>query len=207
VGYQSAIIAGGAVRDAYLDRYPNDVDIFVWNAWDSSENVAEAFKTIRRDTLIRLFDLKVDEDEPIEDDDPFNTQFFDALLSNRPHGDYVEQISDPSYTGKEGHILSVWQLWIDDFESKYQIIVVNKNPIEYVCRHFDIGLCMCYCDGVKMRYTDEFLTDATNKTLTICGELTESEYHYTLDHHIEKLKIYFPNYTVVDKLKNKFATR
>lgn len=206
VGYQSAIIGGGAVRDAYLDRWPNDIDIFIWNAYESSEPVDSEYRAINEKSLAKLFDLTITEkQEPDISDDPFNLNFDSFFFDT--DADSVTRLNNAAYTGRANHVVSVWDVWMNLFETRYQIIVLNKDPVEYVTKYFDIGLCMCYCDGIRMRYTDAFLTDATNKTLTVCGELTEAEYRYTMDHHILKLKQYFPNYTVIDHLKDKFPKK
>lgn len=198
VGYKSAVIAGGAVRDAFFNRYPNDIDIFVQAPHTSGENVLSEFEVLDEHSLTKLFQLTTDPAPYISSD--LNNIFDLSIFGDQ---DSVEKMG-AVYDGREGHIHGVYSVYKADFETEYQIVVLNKPTVEYVTRYFDVGLCMCYCDGQRMRYTHEFLTDATNKTLTICGELTANEYYYTLDHHVEKLKRRFPDFTVVDLLKDKF---
>lgn len=177
VGYKSAIIGGGAIRDAYFDRPPNDIDIYVWASDASNETIDSSYRHLDEKKLVTLFNL-------------------DAA-------DQVKRLGQ-SYSDRVIHIKSVFSVYNDTLDMVYQIIVLNKSPIEYVTRYFDIGLCMCYCDGVKMRYTNNFIRDAQQKTLTICGELTEQEYNTTINQHLDKMKLRFPNFIVVDNLKGTF---
>jgi len=206
-GYSSAVIGGGAVRDAYLNRDAHDIDIFIWDSRESNEPINHSFQVLNEASIAKLLNMAPNKDvEPIEDE-------WDKLFGHPTVGvgglnwgdeDSVERVTDVSYEGRGNHIHCVWDVYKADFETVYQLIVLNKDPKEYVERYFDIGLCMCYCDGRKMRFTDKFLTDAKNKTLTICGELTEAEYNYTMNHHIKKLKSRFRDYTVVDQLKGTY---
>ena len=70
--------------------------------------------------------------------------------------------------------------------------------------YFYVDLSRCYCDGNRLRYTNEFLTDARNKTLTIAGKMTHGEYLYGLDNYMDKMKRKFPDYRVIDTLHDKF---
>jgi len=203
VGYKSAIIAGGAVRDAYFDEAPRDIDIFVWQSYSSDELIHPDFKNLNEENIAKLFEM--DTKAPTHAiGDPFDLSnlFLEATDLDE---DQVEQMGMIYEESRHEHIRAVYNVWKASFETEYQLILLNKPPVEYVTRYFDIGLCMAYCDGVRMRFTNEFLRDANNKTLTICGELSEREYHMTLQKHVEKLKHRFPGFTVVDLLKGKFA--
>lgn len=200
VGYRSAIIAGGAVRDSYFDLFPHDIDIFLWAADSGSgEEITNPYQAINEKTLTDIMDLRnVDN---VDTDDPF--ALLDVDFNSFFNSDTIQRMGT-SYEGRGGHIDVVYSVYKADFETEYQIIVLNSNPVEYVTRFFDIGLCMCYCDGKRMRYTDAFLADAMQKTLTVCGELTEAEYEHTMGNHVEKMRRRFPDFTVVDKLKGTF---
>lgn len=171
VGYKSALIAGGAVRDAYFNRPPHDIDIYIWNSTASNETIDLEFQVMNKQALSQLF------------------------------GSDISVVVRDNYSKRETHISTVNDVYESSQGIMYQVIVLNINPIEYVMQHFDIGLCMCYCDGIKMRYGDAFLHDALNKQLTVRGNLTEQEYLYSINHHLKKLKKYFPDFSVVDKLK------
>ena len=203
-GYTSAVIGGGAVRDAYLERDIHDVDIFIWDSKTSKETVTKPFDHLDETNIARL--LNMDPNKPKSPVGDEWDQLFGGGLNSIGWGDEdeVTRITHASYEGRGNHINCVWEVYKAAFETVYQIVVLNKDPKEYAERYFDIGLCMCYCDGRKMRFTDRFLSDAKNKTLTICGELTEAEYNYTMNNHVQKLKSRFKDYTVVDLLKGTF---
>lgn len=202
-GYSSAIIGGGAVRDAYLERDPHDIDIFIWDNEKSPETIHQDYRRLDEVNIARM--LNMDPNKPkAKIEDEWDQLFGTHTNVNWGDEDEVTRMTHARYQGRGNHINCVWEVYKADFETVYQIIVLNKDPKEYVERYFDIGLCMCYCDGRKMRFTDRFLTDAKNKTLTICGELSKGEYEYTMKHHIQKMKSRFKDYTVVDLLKGTF---
>ena len=188
-------LVGGAVRDAYFDRQPMDVDIFVWGDQYSDELLAPDARLTRKN-IINLFGLT--NVRPLSDMD----MEMDSFVWDFIDSDEVVFASEEYYTKRLVHVLGVWNVYIADFETQYQIITLNKPPIEYATKYFDIGLCMCYCDGNKIRYTNEFLTDAKNQTLSIVGDLTKSEYEYTLAHRVKKMQHRFPGYRLIDPLKD-----
>jgi hypothetical protein len=195
VGYTSAIIAGGAVRDAYFDKPPVDVDIFVWGETHSNELLAPDARLTRKNIikLLHLTDVR-----PLSNEN----DSMDSFVWDYIDSDEVVFASEAYYTKQLVHVLGVWNVYIADFETQYQIIILNKPPVVYATQYFDIGLCMCYCDGNKIRYTNEFLTDAKNQTITIAGDLTKSEYEYTIANRVQKMQQRFPGYKLVDPLKD-----
>lgn len=184
-GFKSAIVAGGAVRDIYLEKPPNDIDVFIWNPKHSGQEVFENYIRINKTSLWSLF------------------------RCNHRLGDDIRQLGNPDYSSK--FIESVWD--IQKGYLPYQVIVLKLDPVKYVEHNFDIGLCKAYFDGQKFRYTPDFMKDAMNKTLTICGhDFNQDEFDFVMKKHIPKLKKKFPGFTVqvaphnlkfVDKRKHK----
>lgn len=178
-GFHSAIIAGGAFRDLYHEIYPRDIDIFAWDPNFSKETTPfEELKNNRKENPGHVWRTGPDCDKiwanlfQLEDYDEVEQRF----------GEYDEQ---------EGKITAVWDIF--KTQTNFQVIFTKLPPIEHMEQHFNIGLCKCYCDGQKIRYTNDFVNDATNKTLTIVGKnMSHGEYRHTIDQHIPRLRQKYP---------------
>lgn len=173
-GFKSAIIAGGAIRDLYFGQWIRDVDIFVHNPNMSNEKVGtlgDDFKTL----VWQAMDCRND-------------------TSNNPAPDNVQQrfhaYGDDDH--KITHVFDVVKNWIP-----YQIVFTKIPPADHLNKYFDFGLCRCYCDGVKMRYTPAFMNDMHNKTLTLMADdMTEKEVIRSMMEHLPRLLWRFPNHSV-----------
>jgi len=159
-GYTSAIIAGGAVRDDFMEEAISDYDFFLLDP-----NASLEFKA------------------PPNEDTMFRKIFGTSDM---------EKIHDGSY----GNLINeIYELRTDC--DIYQVIYTPVDPIEYVNKYFDVGLCKAYCDGKKIRYTPDFLRDVKEKTLSIVAqEMTQDQFNYTMDVHVDKLKEKYPHYTI-----------
>ncbi len=178
VGFKSAVIGGGAVRDDFFKRSPKDVDFFICDPEVSDES-------------IKLVDYN-DEDYTATSIDS------DIIYSILDSENYLveEMALEDMDDYDETYISSIWNLVPFNQSAPSQLIFITEPPVEYVEKHFDIGLCMCYCDGIKLHYTHNFIKDYRNKTLTICGVLNEVEFEYSITHHVQRLKPKFPGYAV-----------
>lgn len=193
-GFESAIIAGGYVRDHYFNQTPRDVDIFIQNPNYSNEKVGKLGDHLQNMIWTAM------------------KCSYDATGRN-PAPDKITKRYEKYKPNKDGsnritHVYDVTKNWIP-----FQVILTKIPPVEYVNKYFDFGICRCYCDGVKMRYTPAFMEDMHNRTLTLMSEdMTEKEVTYALNNHLPRLLWRFPNYTVkftpevkqiVDKIRNK----
>lgn len=79
----------------------------------------------------------------------------------------------------------------------YQIVVLKIPPIEYINRFFDVGLCKVYFDGKRTVLTPDFTTDASNNTLTLCGDFNKLTLHRSIKYHIPKILKKYPNRQVI----------
>jgi hypothetical protein len=194
-GYKSAIIAGGAIRDDYTGKEINDYDIFLWDPRHSSEftflqnathngpriDVASDNFEMERTTefveLLQTFDV----------DQIFQAGAYGALLT----GD-GSPLDEP---GIGARLTGIWEAEFD--YNDYQLIYTQVNPVVHVEKYFDIGLCKAYCDGVKIRYTPDFMRDLKNKTFTIVAQdMTSDQFTYAVDHHAAKLEKKYPGFNV-----------
>lgn len=184
-GFKSAIIAGGAIRDIYHSTEISDYDIFLQHPG----------AVISEDLLIQTLGQ-------------FYKQTNDELYSATDDGSNGYMPSSKSK--KKSRIVEVWNLnrynltasYYDSYNC-YQFIFLAHDPVEYVKKHFDIGLCKAYCDGVKIHLSEDFMEDSNNQTLTICAkEMSRSEFDYVLDHHLPKLTDKFPGWKVVVAQQN-----
>ena len=176
----SPILAGGAIRDDFmgLTNDISDYDYFI-------ENPCKLLK------------------EPTQKN--FNTLVEKIILTAFPQADSFSQLFDTAYLtpeeqsaagnitkGSHAHIVSVWE--IEDSWQVHQLIFTSVDPIIHVNKYFDIGFCKAYCDGKKIRYTEDFLRDVKNKTMTIVGDdLTKEQVYY----HADKILDKYYDFTVV----------
>lgn len=176
LGFPSAIIAGGAIRDEYTGVLISDYDIFLWDPNYSPEPHLETFQPHEQyygsifSSVLNVPDL--------------------TLLVSADNG-YAEILGD----GVAAQLTTIWQ-GLTDYHC-YQIIFTKINPVDHVNKFFDIGFCKAYCDAKKIRYTQDFMNDLKNQTFTIVGkELTQEQFNYTMDYHVEKLHWKYPKFQV-----------
>jgi len=181
IGFTSGIIAGGAVRDDYADEEINDIDIFLWDPKHSNETPTKQIKQgqSNEDYFYGLFSKIL------------KTDSLEQLLSNDPENGYAENQAGEGSIGAQ--LTCIWEGFTD--LNPYQFIFTKVNPAEHVSRYFDIGFCKAYCDGTKLRYTQDFLRDWKNKKLTIVGQdMTQEQFDYVMEYHIEKLQWKYPHF-------------
>ena len=178
----NAIIAGGAVRDTYHERPVSDVDIFV----EESE------------IMLKMNDSDYGSDKWI---DYWKKMFNFSEAKNdkiKYFGDgYVFHVLD-------NDICAVWE--IRKGLKKYQVILLRQDPRTYVSEKFDFGICRAYCDGRKLHFTNEFLQDSLNNTITLYPEnLSEKQIDYAVNHHIQKIRNKYPGWMpVLGEIGNKY---
>lgn len=164
----SAIIAGGYYRDLYNGIAFNDVDIYIRG------------------------------DEGDFDSD-FWKQFFNLQVNDFRSMDSIESLSetDEEYdVANNARIVTVFGMIMN--EVKYNLIIVDCDPVQYVHRRFDFGICKVYCDGTKIRFTEAFMADVRNKTLTFSEhEFSKSNFSHAMHVHYTKLKEKYPDHTLV----------
>jgi hypothetical protein len=181
VGFSSAIIAGGAVRDLYLGKDISDIDIFVWDPEFSTETLDYGYHDdfSDYDGVAAWWEIL-----GLDDPDLFNAH------------DTIEQCFDGyMYSDTSEKITRMWNIHKEGI--KYQIIFTRVRPEEHIKKYFNIGLCKAYCNGTKFTLLPDFIKDAKRNTLTIVGQdMTQWEFDYTVNHHIPKLKLKYPNFTM-----------
>jgi hypothetical protein len=169
--FPSAILAGGALREDYMDKFDeiNDYDFFIKSPTDHASKTAEE---IIEKVIHIVFPNPLDVEVLLDS----------AYLTKE------ESESDERSPGALAEITSVWDV-IDNDGENYQLIFSKQNPIQHVENHFDIGLCKTYCDGKKIHYSDDFLTDVKNRTMTIVGKnMTKEQVEYAVFYHADRLE-------------------
>lgn len=166
LGFRSAIIAGGAVRDTYFGRDINDIDIYI--------NHADMYDK-DSDDIGKLLHQKI----------ASNPYSFSHLFENNLDVQY----------GSE-YITTIWEY--DEDGVIYQIMLLDFiTPTGFMQKHFDLGICMAYCDGHQHHFTSEFLQDANNKTITVRGDFDERQLAHIIDHHLPKVEAKYPQHRTV----------
>lgn len=187
-GYTDAVIAGGAIRDPFFGNKPRDVDIFV-----NREVCTNPYLSSKR----HLHASILKELSP-------NIAECDLMTRGHYYDNEIWEVWDILVRGAE---LKVPPTNIANFRyrkvlkkhewNKFQLITIDRPAIEYVEEYFDVGLCQCWHDGIKAHYTDNFMRDYFNKTLTVCGKIEPKNLERIWSHHIPKLRAKFPGYQVV----------
>ena len=177
--YPSAIIAGGAPRDLFLETYIKDFDIFV------PEDAYSTSSTFWRD----LFNL-----DYVERNDWTDIQVM-AFMGHRNILTSANQTSIPRASGykHKRHLKQVFDLLIHDVV--FQVIVVQCDPKQYVEDWFDFGLCKTWCDGKQFHFSGPFMDDVRNRTLTLVQkEMSNKEMEFCLTVRKPRLLSKFPGY-------------
>lgn len=165
----NAIIAGGYHRDMFTGVDYNDIDIYLEPTIASTTNV-EYWKL--------FFKLKVDD--------------FRSMDSIKELSETDEEYDIPN----NNKIVTVFEMYKN--ELKYNLIVTNIDPIDYVEEYFDFGICKTYCDGKKISFTKNFMSDVENKTLTLTAKkLSVANFNHVMSVHYEKLKRKYPNHKLI----------
>jgi len=167
-----SIIAGGYYRDIYHNREFNDIDIFVHTNNSQSKYIkSDAYTT---DFWAEVFDLNLD-----------------SFWS----GDHIEEMEADDEYDNLNDMDMVFELVKS--EVKYNVVLVELDPIEYVNDVFDFGICKAYCDGQKVTFTKDFISDAENKTLTFTNKnVSTDSFCYSMNKHLRKLMAKFPNHQI-----------
>lgn len=182
-GFKSAIIGGGAIRDLYFEIMPRDIDIFLWDPNYSDENIDEETKKIVHPTTTH---------PKVGTNVIWNIMKLRSTYSFHHVDDDVRRIY--SNYG-DSRVTVIWDVMKNLLP--FQLVFLKDRPVDYVEDHFDFGLCKCYCDGEKFRFTPDFNRDVKNKTITLVAkDLTEEEYRYAMEQHLPKVKDKYPGFRV-----------
>lgn len=188
-GFKSAILAGGAIRDAHFGKQIKDYDIFLWDPCISNECSQHFIENLYTD--------------------PFEFEkVLQRIFGSSHSNSFVETIFFESYEAFEGienfaldkdKISGVWNVNFEEYGlcRGYQIIVTHDKPVNHISTNFDIGLCKAYCDGKRIHYTADFNRDKQNKTLTVIAKnMSKAEYQYTIKYHIPNIQKKYPGYNI-----------
>ena len=179
-GY-APLLAGGALREDFMGCHSeiSDFDIFIRDLSPIFNNTEETDEIVVK-IINKVF--------PRNDD---AVQVLDSAYLTKQEQELTNIVP-----GSHAQVASVWKV-IEDGEA-YQLIFTKNEPIVHINAHFDIGFCKAYCDGTKIRYTDDFLHDVKHKNLTIVGDgMTKEQVEYTIYHHAEKITWKYPGFRVV----------
>ena len=179
------ILAGGSLRDDYMglpDYYISDYDIFIKDI-SPELNADGSFEDTVTGIIQRVF--------------PHHEGY--EILFDDQYMTLEEQKDSPAGQIKPGanaQITYVWEI-LEDGQT-YQLIFTKTDPVDHVNKYFDLGFCKAYCDGKKIRYTDDFLYDVKHKTLTIVGDdMTEDQIEHTVNYHAAKVMLKYEGFRVV----------
>ena len=170
----NAIIAGGAIRDTYHDKRVSTIDVFVKAQKKAIKEMGIEFKSPK-----------------------WMQYWFNMFKCSAKHQDDVIYLGDiETFEKLDRNIIAVWQVITKG--KTYQIILITKDPEKYVEDNFDFGICKAFYDGTKMRFTNDFLMDSLNHTITLYREhLTDKQIEYAVTEHVHKIKKKYPGWVPV----------
>lgn len=208
----SAIIAGGAVRDTITGAYIKDVDIFVDKqyAHHYKQHIHDWTKLSRGAS--KLFGNDVDLGTwvtPAQASSTYQTIQYGnlqaAVKTSRSNQGF-------SFTGLESEQTSYGSRMIAEVYERFDsagnpmnLIFTDCDPVEYVTKHFDFGLCKAWYDGNYIHQHGDFIHDLNNKliTLTLSNERLIELYGSVkagtkaVQEHAYRIQAKHPSYTVV----------
>jgi len=171
----NSIIAGGYFRDKFSDVPYNDIDIYIQPTY---QKAALNNDVCDKEYWKGFFNLKVDD-----------------------YGS-MDNIAELGETDEEydiinnNNIITVFEMTRN--ELRYNLIIINIDPIKYVEELFDFGICKNYCDGKKVTFTKEFMSDIEHKRLTFTDRaVSDANLNHAINVHLPKLQHKYPNFTVV----------
>lgn len=190
--HPTAIIAGGALRDTIIGNSIKDVDIFITcPTLDSNDDTF-----VNEEQLIALFGITKGSDDWVKIVHDFRETKYDGSDSSSEDNGYAgESIGQSHNPILESFITMIAEVMYNSV--KYELIFVEDDPIDFVLRDFDIGLCKIFFDGDQLFVTDEFKYDLDNKQLTFSGRFTNGQILHTITKHIPNLKKKFVDWNVV----------
>lgn len=191
-GYKSAIIAGGAIRDDFTGKEINDYDIFLWDPRMSQEFHNPCSMSSRLDLESDAFEIE----RRTEFADLLQTLEIDQIFQPGLYGPLASVDGNPlNRPGIGAKLTGIWEAQLE--YNEYQLIYTQVPPIKHVEKFFDIGLCKAYCDGIKIRYTPDFMKDIKNCTFTIVAQdMSQEQFNYTIDYHVDKLEWKYPGFNI-----------
>lgn len=191
-GHHTAIVAGGAIRDMYHDVLISDIDIFIQHPGHMKSSVPVKKYLPKRPfdhpewtaywaDVLRLRDIN----------DPFDGDDIEWYYSSYEPPSAFDDEDD--FTAE---IISVWNVYRG--LNAYQIVFTTIDPISYVNDHFDFGLCKAYCDGKRLHFTEDFMRDSRNKTITLVGKnMPEQRVKYAMLSHYPRIREKYPGHRLV----------
>lgn len=170
-GFETAIIAGGYLRDTYHEKRVTDIDIYLeWR------------------------DARADAPRAVHEHDDWITYW------QRVFNEDVEVWSAYSKYGtdeaRQEGILAVWDVF--SHKGMFNIIMLNTDPIQFVEETFDFGICKAYTDGNKVHYSKEFIADSRNNTITLVAKnISTEQLAYSMKTHLPRIQAKYPGYRFV----------
>ncbi len=178
--HPTAIIAGGAPRDLFLELPIKDFDIFVPHDRKSASSSYWG----------DLFGLEQTQYNGWADIQAMAFFGHDNVIMRSSE----DPEADSGYKHKQ-KIQFIWDLIIN--RVIYQIIVIDSTPPkQYVEDYFDFGICKAWCDGKQFHFSAPFMHDVQHMRLTLNQKtMTMAEMRYCMDHRKPRLLTKLPGYT------------
>ena len=166
----TAIIAGGAFRDAFHEKPITHIDFFLKENSSIRKTIAPEYRAL-----------------------DWMTYWFSIFNCEDKNDDVIFLGAGGTLSSINSHLSAVWQ--VVKGGKRFNVIIIDKDPVMYVNQNFDFGICRAYCDGNKMSFTNEFIEDSMNRTITLYKEhLTGEQIKYALEEHVESIQKKYPGW-------------
>lgn len=218
-GIEKPLIAGGAVRDLYMNKPAKDIDVFI-----HIDDLFSVLSTISRETLVGPTVVQVTPPVPIPTSNqtgfsallnvlaatnnvgsvkPIDTHNVDAVCTDIKKlfkADHVQLLGNSDgvhYEYSRGRVIKgVYKITYSNDPTPVELIVLDIPAMDYFNDYFDVGICKAYFNGSRLHYSPECINDLKNHTITIVGKMDAHQLYTTLGKHVVKLLQYFPKYDV-----------
>jgi hypothetical protein len=198
-------LQGGAIRDWSYDRPVKDIDVFFTCPSDNEyedlcanlvhntdeQHIAEIqdrfYATKYKPGPNALQTPKVDLS---------SVQNQNQLLATLQ---ITECTNNTGYEHASDFIDDIGSMTLDNDERLDLVRLQGINPIEFVEKHFDIGLCKGWFDGNVVTRSADMTRDYRNKTITTIGKLTDKQLQKMEHSHIPRIQQKYPDFKVIYK--------
>lgn len=192
-GFPDAVIAGGAVRDTVLDREVKDIDIFIMHSNKARLDYLNEILGIKQDFDSWVKNKNVNEISLLVDVDEIKESATEKVLEGITPDEYISLENYDDTIGKHvgnniifSNISRIFNVKYQGLD--YQLLFVNKDPLDYINEDFDYGICKIFYDGKEIVASDEFEHDHMNKALTLHGAMTKAGMWRSIMHHGRRIQ-------------------
>lgn len=194
MGLNSAIIAGGYIRDSILSKPTKDIDVFILHS-EFKQLIARkglsTADTFAGQTILADAGFIVNDSSALDECDTSNVD-----------GEETIRFVAGGYFINGSTSANVEHAFLTDCGIQVDLIFVDIDPKDHVLERFDIGLCCVHYDGKQLTMPNRFLTDLNDKTITIKDDLDDRIKSRALHNHVPRVLQKYPDCTLISNFED-----